>query len=336
MDNLESNAQLRRAECTISSMNFNSIREENIKFILARLQLAQALLEESDALPGRAGYDFNNEKEWWRHARHEREALVHYLLLTCFDRLGQERGFTTFQDWLSSKKSNHESERLLALQNLKVTTSPLESAAALDKQYRALYGVRNAFYRGIESLPIEIQNKLMSSVTIGFDPIYGTLGPNTSTPSYPLNDDVLERKLKLRYLYDKRNRFTHRLEQYHAASTPLGSHCNNGPSWQAMIRDSRLSYLSGHQDIVRLSNGGAYVYSTDWPFILFETLHAAVESKFHRTDIKLRFAVRCFSSKTPGEVITAEVDHDQLKEFRTLESQLWELHAKGGLPSRTR
>jgi len=317
-------------------MNSYPIKEENIKFVLARLQLAQALLEESDALPGRAGYDFKSEKEWWRHSRHEREALVNYLLLTCFDRLGQERGFTTFQDWLKSKRSEHESERQQVLKTLKVTISPLESASALADQYQALYGVRNAFYRGIESLPVELQDKLMSSITIGFDPIYGTLGPNTSTPSYPLNDDVLERRLKLKYLYEKRNRFTHRLEQHYVASTPLASHDNNDPSWKAMIEDSRLLYFSGDQEVVRLSNGGAHVYSTTWPFILFETLHAAVKSKFHRTDIKLRFEVQCHSAKVPGVIITTEVDHGQLKEFRTLESQLWELHAKGGLPSRAR
>lgn len=317
-------------------MNSKLIREENVKFVLARLQLAQALLEESDALPGRTGYDFKSEDEWWRHSRHEREALVNYLLLTCFDRLGQQSGFTTLQGWLKSKKLEHERERQYVLETLNLNMPPLESASALVDQYQVLYGVRNTFYRGIESLSVELQNNLMSSITISYDPIYGTLGPNTSTPSYPLNDDVLERKLKLKYLYDKRNHFTHRLEQHYAASTPLASRDNNGPSWRAEIRDSRLSYYSGNQEIVRLPNGGVHVFSSAWPFILFETLHAAVGSKFHRTDIKLRFEVHCFSSKTPNVVVSAIVDHQNLKEFRTLESQLWVSHAKGELSQLTR
>ena len=314
-------------------MNSELVREEIVKFVLARLRLAQALLEESDALPGLAGYDFQNKNEWWRHPRHEREALVNYLLLTCFDRLGQERGFTTFQDWLKSKQSEHASERQQVLQTLEVAALPLELASALADQYQALYGVRNSFYRGIESLSDELQKKLLESVTIEFDPIYGTLGSNTSTGGYPLNDDVLEHKLKLKYLYRKRNQFTHRLEQFFIGSDPLGSN-ENGPSWRAMIEDSRLLYYFGNQDIVRLSTGGVYVYSTKWPFVLFETLHAAVGSTFHRTDIKLRFEVSLYNSRVPDSFIMIEVNHNQLKDFRVLESQLWELHAKGGVPQR--
>lgn len=317
-------------------MNSNQVSEEGVKFVLARLQLAQALLEESDALPGRAGYNFCSEQDWWRHSRHEREALVNYLLLTCFDRLGQERRFTTFQDWLKSNRPEHERERQQALSTLKAAIPPLESALVLANHYQALYGVRNAFYRGIENLPVELQDKLMSSITIGFDPIYGTLGPNTSTCSYPLNDDVLERQLKLKYLYEKRNRFTHRLEQHYVASSPLASRGDSGPSWRALIEDSRLMYLSGDQEVVRLPKGGAHVYSTAWPFSLFETLHAAVHSKFHRTEIKLRFEVQLYNCKVPSVVITTEVDHGQLKEFRTLESQLWEQHAMGGVQSNTK
>lgn len=314
-------------------MNSDSVSEENVKFVLARLRLAQALLEESDALPGFTGYGLQSEKGWRMHPRHEREALVNYLLLTCFDRLGQERGFTTFQDWLKSKRTEHACERQQVLQAVEVTSSPLELATALADQYRSLYGVRNSFFRGIESLSDDLQKKLLESIIITFDPIYGTHGPNAVvTPTNPLDNDVLERSLKLKYLFEKRNRFTHRLEQFYVGSTPLGSFRENGPSWRAVIEDSRLSYLSANQEIVHLATGGAYVYSSCWPFALFETLHVAVGSTFHRTDIKLRFEIQLYNSKVPGIVITVEVGHDQLKDFRALESQLWELHANGDLP----
>lgn len=316
-------------------MSPGSIHEENIKFVSARLKLAQSLLEESDAMPGWSGYDFNSEHEWWRHPRHEREALVNYLLLTCFDRLGQKHGFTTFQDWLNSKRTEHVDERQQVLQTVDISMPPLEVASALAEHYQALYGVRNSFYRGVESLPDELQKKLLESITISFDPIYGTLGPNTLTPGYPLNDQVLERRLKLKYLYDKRNAFTHRLEQYFAASNSFGLSGGDEPSWKVMIEDSRLFYLSGHQEIERLKTGGVRAYSVAaWPFVLFETLHSALGSNFHRTNINLKFSVMLRRSSVPATVITTEVSHNQLKDFQRLEVQLWELHAQGLVPPR--
>jgi len=140
-------------------MNLESVHEENAKFVLARLKLAQSLLEESDRLPGWSGYDLASENEWWRHPRHERESLVNYLLLTCFDRLGQTRGFTTFKDWLSSKRKEHVEEREKALQTLKSSTSPLVIAASLAEHHQEIYGVRNSFYKGIESLSEEWQKR---------------------------------------------------------------------------------------------------------------------------------------------------------------------------------
>lgn len=303
-------------------MNSNPILEENIKFVLARLRLAQALLEESDALPGYEGYNFKNENEWWLHPRHEREALVVYLLLTCFDRLGQERGFTTFKDWLKSKNSDHEHERQEVLQTLSSTTPPLEVATALADQYQALYGVRNAFYRGIENLSDELQKKLLSSITVVINPEFGKYGPDTSTPSFPLNDDVLERKLKLKYLYERRNRFTHRLEQYYAASTPFawGPIGTDGVSWNAIIEDSLVKYMYPPNQGIEPFSKGAYVYSTRWPFDLFEVLHAAVGSEFHRTDIKLRFLVT-FINLSTSRITRKVVNHCELKDIRILESQ---------------
>lgn len=317
-------------------MNSESIHEENINFVFARLKLAQSLLEESDALPGRSGYDFS-EHGWCRHPRHEREALVNYLLLTCFDRLGQKRGFITFLDWLNSKHIEHVGERQQILETADRLMPPLEVASALAKHHQALYGVRNSFYGGVESLPDELQNKLLESIDISFDPIHGTLGPNTSTPSYPLDDEALKRKLRLKYLYDKRNSFTHRLEQHFSASCSFGLSGKDEPSWKAVIEDSRLFYLSGNYEMERLKNGGVYLYAISaWPFVLFETLHAALGSNFHRTDINLKFSVQLQQSSVPNAVITTEVSHDQLKDFQSLEARIWEIHAQGLVPLRVK
>jgi hypothetical protein len=248
-------------------MKPNTTKEDNLKFVRARLDLARALLEESDSLPGRSGYDFGAE-EWWRHPRHEREALVNYLLLTCFDRLGQDRSFMTPNNWLKSKQQEHVSERHEVLKTLAADAHPLQCAIAFNDEYQRLYGVRNAFYRGIESLPPELQDKLLASVEVSHVPGYYTRPPNTSPASHPINDDSLSRKLKLEYLYTKRNTFTHRLEQYHVASSPLAARF--GASWKAVIQDSKLMFLYGHQDVIPGKADDAYVFSPRWPFCLFE------------------------------------------------------------------
>ena len=308
-------------------MNEDLIETENTEFILARLRLAQSILEESDLLEGRTGYDFKRP-DWWFHPRHEREALVTYLLLTCFDRLGQEKGFTTFADWLKSKKPPHISERKVALDSLQRDATQLDAACALADQYQSLYGVRNAFCQGVNNLPEESRQRLFLSVRLLFVPEHD---PNVSKRGYPLEDEKLAMDLKLKHLYERRNRFTHRLEQLVGLSTPLMSEFSikNGSSWAAEISDSRLSYWGVHSETVLLKTGGAYVYSLrEWPFVLFEVLYAAIGVAFERTSIKLKFQVQFSNSAEPGTVVTLDgVEHGLLKDIPSLENYVWTKYA---------
>ena len=299
---------------------------ENNEFILARLHLAQALLEESDTLEGRSGYDFNTEK-WWLHPRHEREALVVYLLLTCLDSYGQGQRFTTIQDWLRSKKQNHIYEKNEVLKSIYSEATILEAAHELACYHQQVYGVRNAFYAGINRLSKNEKETLLGSVRLTYNPEFGKHGPNVSTPNFPLEDKQLELDLKIKYLYGKRNKFTHRLDQYHSSSTPIMSDFKfpNGSSWGAWIKDSHLSYLGVHQEYVPIKSGGAYVYSvSDWPFVLFEVLYKAIDVPFDRTSIKLLFQVYFENKSNPGVVgFLDRVEHSMLKDYLALEKKFW-------------
>jgi len=301
-------------------------KNENNEFILGRLRLAQAILEESDSLEGRSGYDFESKK-WWLHPRHEREALVVYLLLTCIDCLGQGEKYTSFQDWLRSKKQNHMDEKNEVLESLNSEATHLEAAYELTCYHQHIYGVRNAFYSGINNLPEDEKTKLLASVRLTYNPEYGKHGPNVSTPNYPLEDKQLEFDLKLKYLYGKRNKFTHRLDQYHSSSTPMMSDfkSSSGSSWGAMIRDSRLSYFGVHQEHAPIKSGGAYVYTvSDWPFVLFEVLYKAIDVPFERTSIKLLFKVQFLNKSKPDVVgYLDRVEHSLLKDYLTLEKNFW-------------
>jgi hypothetical protein len=297
---------------------------ENERFILRRLRLAQSLLEESDRLPGREGYA-GGAPEWWRHPRHEREALVSYLLLTCFDKLGQERGFTTFRDWLRSKKVAHVCERKDVIEQLE-GAPVLEVASALADRYQELYGVKNAFYGGLERLPPDDLERLLVTIQIAEIPGFDSYPPNVSPPNRPLADKALERQLKMRHLYEKRNRFTHRLEQHQSSSVPLMSNFagSQGASWFAIIQDSKLTYGGVEQETVVLPNGDAHGYSiVDWPFALFEVVYAAIGLPFERTSIDLLFTVHLHNNKFPEIVLPLTVRHAELKDLPAIEQRAW-------------
>lgn len=300
-------------------MNEEKQKKETDEFVSARLRLAQELLEESDHLEGRDGYDFGSDK-WWVHPRHERESLVVYLLLTCFDRLGQYQKYVSFTDWLKSNKAVYVSERNTVLTSLPSDSSPVETARKLTEAYQDIYGVKNSFYQGILNLPEDAKEKLLKSVSLTFNPEYGMHGPNVSTPSFPLEDKKKELQLKLKYLYNKRNRFTHRLDQYHSSSIPFTSEkvVQNGASWGASFRDSQLSYMGVHQEHEKLNSGGANVYTIrDWPFVLFETLYSAIGIQFDRTNINLTFQVMVWSKDMSHVTTYNGVNHKYLKDFES-------------------
>lgn len=298
--------------------------------VLARLKLAQALLEESDRLEGREGYDFGKE-QWWLHPRHEREAVVSYLLLTCFDLLGQNERHLSFQDWLKSNRNEQIAERNSVLSHLPDGCSALDCATALADQHQKIYGVRNSFYRGITNLHEESQDRLFSNVNLCHNPDFGNQGPNVSTPSFPIADKHREREMKLKFLYQKRNQFTHGLEQHITSSLPLFSDPNipKCGAWIVEIRDNQLHYWGANQEHVISKDNGAYVYTlSDWPFCLFEVLHFAIGRKFDRTSINLRFQVRLFDSRFPTKVgILNSVEHSALKNHQKMASEFWNAHS---------
>ncbi|GFM90405.1 hypothetical protein [Pseudomonas cichorii] len=269
------------------------------KLILARLNLAQEILEESDALPGAEGYSVDQAENFVHHSRHEREALVVYLLLTCFDLLGQSREFITFYEWLSSKKTEILSEHRDAIESLAFESDAfVESAKALHEHYNKIYGVTRAFHAGVENLPPSALAHLLASVSVSKrDP--ESLKPenkNTIYPTMPVTSEEKLYKLKLKFLYSQRNAFTHKLSQKHTSSNP-GMSCfinstgdgqsrSQGASWTVWVSDGKVYYGSSQE------GDSKHVFSTQgWPFVLFEVLYSAIGKKFDRTEINLKFSV---------------------------------------------
>jgi hypothetical protein len=157
---------------------------EAVKTVIARLDLCARL---------------NGEEARDILETHQRD-LVTYLLLTCFDRLGQPARFLTFDQFLSSRRKR--AARAAILESMSVN-DPVESAKALYQGYLKQYGVKNSFFRFLnEVLPASYRVALLESLTI------------MDTPQIPLtgNNHEASDDEKLRYLFDLRNAYTHRAE----------------------------------------------------------------------------------------------------------------------------
>jgi hypothetical protein len=118
------------------------------------------------------------------------EPLVVYLMLTCFDVLGQPAEWRDFRSWLNGKEA--------ATVGL-TGSSPVEQSKQLYQAWSERYGVRNSFYRFInEVLPPEALERLLSSIE------YLILSNPPEIRQQMGDDDK-----KKRWLFDVRNRFTH-------------------------------------------------------------------------------------------------------------------------------
>lgn len=128
-----------------------------------------------------------------------------YLILTCFDLLGQKSNFISFDQWLTSKKKKNE--RTEFLNNIN-TDDFIEKSKKLYQKFQNIYGVKNSFMNFINyTLDKEHRTQLFDTIRVK---IYSDYPNNLFDVQYGGDDE------KASYLYSLRNKFTHRAEH----STP--------------------------------------------------------------------------------------------------------------------
>jgi hypothetical protein len=125
--------------------------------------------------------------------------LCVYLLLTCFDRLGQPADWRPFGDWLRAPKTEHE--QTAALANIPAVANHLQAATALHETYNERYGVRSSFFRFLhEVLPAQQLDNLLSSIEIRTSQMPPHFGEPTAASEVE----------KEKYLFRLRNDYTHK------------------------------------------------------------------------------------------------------------------------------
>lgn len=170
-----------RPEHMFKTSEFNNSRLAVICAVVQRLELCSKLNDPVVA------------KELFQHYR----PLVLYLLLTCFDRLGQPSDWMDFGTWL--KANSKKKEREIAVFKTAVNNS--EIASELYNTYNSIYGVRHSIFRFLhEIIPPQVRNELLDSIWMEHI-------PNSPNPGDHIPASESEKE---QYLYKLRNEYTHR------------------------------------------------------------------------------------------------------------------------------
>jgi len=180
---IEKAAKNRRLQYLYKTSEFEKSKLDTITAATERLNLVRILQQRGVA------------KELWKHW----QALCVYLLLTCFDLLGQSDEWMDFGAWLNARKVAIDKERKIALAKAARQTGLISQSKVLYREYGKRYGVRRSFNRFIdELLPLEWKGRLLDSMHMT------RLALPPDLTSRPASEEE-----KKRYLFELRNNYTH-------------------------------------------------------------------------------------------------------------------------------
>lgn len=204
----------------------------------------------------------------WNHPWIYFDASMNYLLLTCFDLLGQPAEWVPFSEWLNSSKKT--AERKAAVDTIPSNASPVEITKNLNNEYQSIYGVKTSFNNFILNILTQAERvELFFSIKINKLKKVDDPGmPHTAL------DDINDEKKKRDFLYSIRNKFTH-------SAVTMGSPAAGifPKMYDPVEIDGKMmkGYIGiYHED----KNDESLSYSVrDWPFVLKRLIESALERR---------------------------------------------------------
>ena len=199
----------------------------------------------------------------WTHPWKYFDALRNYLLLTCFDLLGQPDEFMDFGSWLKASSTKKERNAIIAAIDPEADLT--QTLRQVHDAYVSVYGTRRAFYRYIEELMSGHQT----------DALFYSVKIRKIDPQKNLAlEEVESRGKKLKFLFQVRNNYTH--SGVNTGSPGGGVFPDHG---KAMVIDGepKMGWEPIHYD----ERGGfRYEYSVrNWPNVLIDAVQSGVEGK---------------------------------------------------------
>jgi hypothetical protein len=173
------------------------ITTDRRRLIEERLEFVDLITGLHQHFQGRSGVRYTPDGGW-THQWLYFDSLRNYLLLTCFDLLGQPADYKDFGAWL--RASSTEGERKMAIQSLNSDAEFLENVAQIFDWYLEMYGNRKSIDRFIdEILPVDLRGELFASIWIREIDV-------AENRQLRVIEDI---SLKRRFLYEIRNAYTH-------------------------------------------------------------------------------------------------------------------------------
>ena len=178
-------------------MNENTLNDRNKELVRNRLVLVDKISSLRVQFTGVQHIKETPDGGWtntWR----EFDGLRNYLLLTCFDLLGQPAAWVTFDEWLSS--STKREERMSAAKSV-MTRDVVDICKEMLNVYTKRYGVRTSFYRFMDlRISASVKAELLYSVRIR------KIDRELNREIEVVNDEAKKKQ----FLYELRNSFTHK------------------------------------------------------------------------------------------------------------------------------
>lgn len=202
------------------------------------------------------------------------QSLTGYLLLTCFDLLGQPKEWVSFGEWLTSNKESATASRddVMKQINLSEKNVPVEIAKEMLNGYNKRYGNRSAFF--------QFMNKVIDKKTK--QSLLGRISRKTRKSKVTQYSD----KKKMDFLYSLRNEYTH--------DAKIASDLHGFVDTRKVIIDNEGGIHHGG-NAVKWDDKHAF-YIVDWPYILFEVLAPTLGKNTDR--LPVFFDILFFNSKT--------------------------------------
>ena len=197
----------------------------------------------------------------WTHPWKYFDSLRNYLLLTCFDLLGQPSEFKDFQSWLKSSSTSKERDTVLA--TIDKDEGLIDSVQKIHRGYLDAYGTKVSFYRFInEVLPEEMREQLLYSVRIRrIDS-----NKNREIENVELTDE------KIKFLFTIRNYYTHKAKN---TGSPAGGVFAN---WTDPVIIDGVPKKGWETIHYKYKAGERIEFSVrDWPDVLFRAVNIGIQ-----------------------------------------------------------
>lgn len=207
----------------------------------------------------RALVTYQSEISGWDHPWRHFDGLRNYLLLTCFDILGQRSSFVEFSNWL--KDGRYRAEREEAAAAVPTSAGAIDAACKIHGAWLDRYGPRRSFMRFIdEVLSPTMRESLLHSITI------------TKLKGATVLKEESTARQKMEALYGLRNGYTHE------GMTPGSPAGGVFPDWGRGVEyEGKIRF--GWETIVTTAekNGVRFHYAVrKWPTVLIETVRAGL------------------------------------------------------------